>query len=95
MPSLNRKITTNKAKHLLVENKLKKLKTFDSSYFIGKSRFEEDRTQNYLLFQQYTEIFKKLLVLVMTVTLITRNLKGFPMKKSILLKRLIIVLLQT
>ena len=26
----------NKTKHLLVENELKKLKTFDSSYFIGK-----------------------------------------------------------
>ena len=42
--SLNRKITSNKSKHLLVENKLKKLKTFDSSYFIGKSHFEEDGT---------------------------------------------------
>ena len=30
--SLNRKITENKAKHLLVEDELKKLKTFDSSY---------------------------------------------------------------
>ena len=38
--SLNRKIISNKSKHLLVENELKKLKTFDSSYFIGKSHFE-------------------------------------------------------
>ena len=30
--SLNRKITENKTKHLLVENELKKLKTFDLSY---------------------------------------------------------------
>ena len=44
------KITSNKSKHLLVENKLKKLKTFDSSYFIGKSHFEEDDEQNYLVF---------------------------------------------
>ena len=36
---------------MLVENELKKLKTFDSSYFIGKSHFEEDGTQNYLVFQ--------------------------------------------
>ena len=50
--SLNRKITSNKSKHLLVENELKKLKIFDSSYFIGKSHFEEDGTQNYLVFQQ-------------------------------------------
>ena len=37
--NLNRKITSNKTKHLLVENELNKLKTFDSSYFIGKSYF--------------------------------------------------------
>ena len=29
LSSLNRKITQNKSKHLLVENELKKLKTFD------------------------------------------------------------------
>ena len=48
---LNRKITANKSKYLLVENEFKKLKTFDSSYFRGKSHFEEDGTQNYLVFQ--------------------------------------------
>ena len=48
--SLNRKITKNKTKHLLVENELNKSKTFDSSYFIGKSHFEEGGTQNYLVF---------------------------------------------
>ena len=35
LSSLNRKITSNKTKHLLVENELKKLKTFDLSYFIA------------------------------------------------------------
>ena len=39
LSNLNRKITSNKTKHLLVENELNKLKTFDSSYFIGKSYF--------------------------------------------------------
>ena len=48
--SLNRKIIQNKTKHVLVENELNKLKAFDSSYFIGKSRFDEDGTQNYLVF---------------------------------------------
>ena len=33
---LNRKITNNKSKRLLVENELNKLKTFDSIYFRGK-----------------------------------------------------------
>ena len=58
MSSLNRKITANKTKDLLVENELKKLKTFDSSYFIGKSHFEEDGTQNYLVFQSMNKYFK-------------------------------------
>ena len=39
LSSLNRKITSNKLKHLLVEIELKKPKIFDSSYFIGKSHF--------------------------------------------------------
>ena len=51
LSNLNRKITKNKADHLLVQNKLNKLKTFDLSYFIGKSHFDEDGTQNYLVFQ--------------------------------------------
>ena len=44
--------------NLLVRNELKKLKTFDSSYFIGKSHFEEDGTQNYLVFQPINKYFK-------------------------------------
>ena len=34
------------------------LKTFDSDYFIGKSHFEEDGTQNYLIFQPIYRYFK-------------------------------------
>ena len=60
LSSLNRKITQNKSKHLLVENELNKLKTFDSSYFIGKSHFEEDGTQNYLVFQPMHRYFKQI-----------------------------------
>ena len=51
LSNIKRKITQNKTKHLLVENGLNKLKTFDSSHFIGKSHFDEDSTQNYLVFQ--------------------------------------------
>ena len=36
LSSLKRKITANKTKHSLAENRFKKLKTFDSSYFKGK-----------------------------------------------------------
>ena len=42
LSSLNRKISINKRKHLLVENGLKK----HSIYLRGKSHFEEDATQN-------------------------------------------------
>ena len=43
---------------MIVENELNKLKTFDSSYFIGKSHFGEDGTQNYLVFQPMYRYFK-------------------------------------
>ena len=42
----------------MVENELNELITFDSSYFIGKSRFEEDGTQNYLVFQPINRYYK-------------------------------------
>ena len=46
--------------HLLVENELKKLQKFDPSYFRGISHFEEDGTQNYLVFQPIYRYFKKI-----------------------------------
>ena len=55
---LNQKITKNKAKHLPVKNELDKLKNFDSNYFIGKSHFDEDGAQNYLVFQPMVRYFK-------------------------------------
>ena len=33
------------------QEKMIKLQEFDSSYFGGKSHFEDDDTQNYLVFQ--------------------------------------------
>ena len=58
LSSLNESITSNKSKNLFVENELKKLKTFDPSYFIGKSHFEEDAAQNYLVFQPMNKYIK-------------------------------------
>ena len=46
------------AKIIEHENNIKKLQTFDSSYFKDKSRFEEDGTQNYLVFQSIRRYFK-------------------------------------
>ena len=45
-------------KHLLVENELKKLQKFDSSYFISKDYFDDNGTQNYLVFQPMNKYFK-------------------------------------
>ena len=67
--------TSIKSKHLLVENELKKLKTFDSSYFIGKNHFEEDGTQNYLVFQSIYRRFKQAAGIGNGNYIITENLK--------------------
>ena len=45
---------------MLVENELKKLQKFDAAYFSGKSHFEEDGTQNYLVFQTMYRYFKRI-----------------------------------
>ena len=37
---------------------MKKLETFDLSYFIGKSHVNEDGTQNYLVYQRLNKYFK-------------------------------------
>ena len=43
---------------MLVENELEKLKAFDLGYFIGKSYFEENGTQNHFMFQPINRYFK-------------------------------------
>ena len=53
-------VTKNKTKYLLVENELKKPQKFDAAYFRGKSLFEEDGTQNYLVFQPICRNFKRI-----------------------------------
>ena len=58
MSNFNRKITKNKTDHLIAKNKLNTLKTFDWSYYNGKSYFEEDEKPNYLIFQPLSKYFK-------------------------------------
>ena len=58
VPSINNKIAENKTKNESIENGFKKLKTFALGYFIDKSHFEEDGTQNYLVFQPIKRYFK-------------------------------------
>ena len=42
------------------KDKIANLEAFDSSYFRGKSNFENDGTQNYLVFQPIQRYFKKI-----------------------------------
>ena len=58
LSNINRKITSNETKHLVIENELKKLKTFDLSYFRGKNHFDEDGAQNYYIFQPISKYLK-------------------------------------
>ena len=53
----NKKIKSNKTKHLLVENELIKLQKFDESCFRGKIYFGDDGTKHYLVFQPMYKYF--------------------------------------
>ena len=64
---------------------LKKLKTLDLSYFIGKSYFEDDGAQNYLVFQPIRRYVK--------IINLKRNLKDYLTKLLHLMLPLTIVLL--
>ena len=59
MKKFSDRVTSNKIKYLLVENKLKKLKTFNLRYFRGKRLFEEDSAQIYLVFQPMYRYFER------------------------------------
>ena len=52
------RVTSNKSKHLLLENELKVLEKFDAAYFRG-NYFEEDGTQMFLVFQPMPKYFGK------------------------------------
>ena len=70
---INWEITENKTEILLVKNESNKLKTFDSGYFIGKSHFDEDGTQNYLVFQPLNKYFK---LITNTLSILSWQSKG-------------------
>ena len=55
---LTEKLLKIKKKYLVVENELKKLKTFISKYFIGKSHFEESGAHNHLVFLPISRYFR-------------------------------------
>ena len=60
MKKISDRVSSNKSKHLLVKNKLKKLEKIDAAYFRGKNYFDgDDDTQNYLFFQKVYKYFEK------------------------------------
>ena len=61
LKGISDRVTKNKTKHFLVKNELKKLQKFDAAYFRGKIHFEEDRTQNYLVFQPIYRYFRRII----------------------------------
>ena len=90
--SLDSKNAENKTKNESIENEIKKkkkLKTLDLSYFIGKSYFEEDVTQNYLVFQPIYRYFK----VIANTEFHRGNLKDYLTKLLGHLVHLIIVLI--
>ena len=91
LSSLDRKITQNITEHLLVENELNKLKTFDLSYFIGGNHFDENGIQNYLVFQPLNKYFK---LMTNTLSILLWQSKGLytetidlPTKKILQIKQ--------
>ena len=54
------KLLQIKQKNESLENEIKSLRTLDLRYFIGKSHFEEDGTQNYLV-SQPTNIYSEVI----------------------------------
>ena len=61
MRKISDRVTSNKSRHFRIENKLKKLEKFDLGYFKSKSHFEEDGTQNYLVFQPICRYFQRII----------------------------------
>ena len=94
LSSLNKKITKNKADHLIVKNELDKLKTFDSSYYHGKSHFEEDGAQNYLVFQPMYSISNFSRLRSILIMFQNGNLKDYLVNVLRQFLPLIIVLIQ-
>ena len=61
------------------QKELEKLHEFYLSYFLSKSHFKDDKTQNYLVFNQFLNILKHIQIVI---ELYHRNLK-ICQKKSI------------
>ena len=85
-------MNSNKTKHLLDENELKKLKAFDSDLFIGQSYFSDDGAQLFLISQPIPKLVQHFLVFQKEPH--NGNLRDCHVKKLSLLIQQIKVLLQ-
>ena len=94
LQDISKIITSNKTEHFLVENELKKLKTFDLSYFKGNGHFEEDGTQNYLVFKPMQKYFKRIAGAASGNYTYFWKSKGLSDEGLILILHLLIILLQ-
>ena len=90
--NLNEKINSNKIKHVLVENELKKLQTFELS-LVGQSYFNNDGAQLYLIFQPIPKIVTTFSGLPDTIS--QWESKGLSNEKLCLLIQQVKVFLQT
>ena len=73
LSSFNMRVSANARQVLLAKDELNQLKNFDLSYFIGKSHFDEDGTQNYLVFQPLNKYFK---LITNTLSILSWQSKG-------------------
>ena len=60
LKDISDRVTKNKSKDLILDNELKKIKTFNTDYFVGRNYFEgDDGAQNTLVFQVRSTFFKQ------------------------------------
>ena len=81
LKAISNRVTKNKSKHLLVENELKNVKTFDLSYLRGKNYFEESGTLIYLIFQPIEKYFKRIVGVGNSKYISFWKSRGFPDEK--------------
>ena len=60
LKAISDRVTKNKSKDLLLDNELKKLKTFGAAYFRGKQFFGTGGLQNFLVFQPMPKNLKRI-----------------------------------
>ena len=65
---LNKEVTSNKTKHVLIENEFEKIQKIDSSLFIGQSVFGNDGSKYFLKFQSINKTVTNFFDLPKTIT---------------------------